>query len=520
MPKQQTDHLFQLIKSLSKSEKRNFRLYARRQGAGEGAKFLQLFDILDKQGAYDEAALLKKAHSIKPRQLSNLKAHLYKQLLKSLRLKNVALDAEISIRESIDYARVLYNKGLYRQALRILEKTKSKAHRSRKHLLRMEILEFEKTIEMQYITRSLESRADELIEESEAVIDRIASAEKYSNLALKLYSLYLKVGSARNKKDMLMISSFFNSHFDMPRDINQCDFYEKLYIYQCYVWYNYIIQDFLMCYKYAQKWVDLFRVNREMMGLQTDMYLKGMNNLLGALHMLCYHRKFELELNHLRNLTNDPSIPFDDNNRMLYYLFTYTHSINYHFLEGTFTEGLELVPRINQFIHDYQGKLDSHRILVFYYKLASLYFGSGDFRSALQYENRVLQYRDISIRGDIHSFTRLLNLVTHFELGNDDLVEYQVKSTYRFLSRMDDLQEVQRYILDFIRRLSQIEPGQLKTEFARLRDRLISLENNPFEKRAFLYLDIISWLESKIRNRPVQEIIRDKALQERKSGRV
>jgi len=519
MPKQQTDHLFQLIKSLSKSEKRNFRLYARRQATGEGAKFLQLFDILDKQRAYDEVALLNKAQSIKPRQLSNLKAHLYKQLLKSLRLKNVASDTEISIREFLDYARVLYNKGLYRQALRILEKAKGQAYEHRKHLLRMEILEFEKAIEMQYITRSLENRADELIEESQEVTGRIASAQKYSNLALKLYSLYLKVGSARNKKDMLMISSFFNSHFDIPRDINQCDFYEKLYIYQCYVWYNYIIQDFLMCYKYAQKWVDLFKANREMMGLQTDMYLKGINNLLGALHMLRYHGKFELELDHLRYLTDDPSIPFNDNNRMLYYMYTYTHSINYHFLEGTFTEGLELVPRINQFIDDYHRNLDSHQILVFYYKLASLYFGSGDFRSALKYENRVLQYKDITIRGDIHSFTRLLNLVTHFELGNDDLVEYQVKSTYRFLSRMDNLQEVQRYILDFIRRLSHIEPGQLKTEFRWLRDKLISLESNPFEKRAFLYLDIISWLESKIQNRPVQEIIREKALRERQSAR-
>jgi hypothetical protein len=35
-------------------------------------------------------------------------------------------------------------------------------------------------------------------------------------------------------------------------------------------------------------------------------------------------------------------------------------------------------------------------------------------------------------------------------------------------------------------------------------------ENHPFEKRAFLYLDIISWLESKIENRPVQAIIRQK----------
>jgi hypothetical protein len=218
-------------------------------------------------------------------------------------------------------------------------------------------------------------------------------------------------------------------------------------------------------------------------------------------------------------LIRDEAIAFNDNNTMLYYMFSYTHSINHHFLEGTFDDGLKLVGEINRFISAYSRNLDNHRILVFYYKLASLYFGSGDFRSALRYVNYVLNYKDISLRGDIHSFARLLNLVTHFELGNDELVEYQVRSTYRFLSKMENLQEVQRYILDFLRGLRQVRAGQLKDEFVRLKDKLVGLESNPFEKRAFLYLDIISWLESKIEDRPVQEVIREKAIKERQSAR-
>ncbi len=520
MPKQQTDHLFQLIKSLSKSEKRNFKLFVNRLRSGEGTKFLQLFELLEKQEEYDEKALLEKARGIKPQQLSNLKGHLYRQLLRSLRLKNAAADAEISIRELMDHARVLYNKSLYQQALKILGKAKQKAAHQRKTILHMEIVEFEKIIEMQYINRSLESRADELNSESDELVRHIASAQQYSNLALKLYSLYLKIGSARNKRDMLMVSSFFNSNFNPPADINQCDFYERLHIYQAYVWYYYIIQDFVRCYKYAVRWVELFRERQGMISFQTDMYLNGMNNLLGALHMLRYHTKFEEELQNLEALRHDASIPFNDNNLMLYDMVVYTHRINHHFLEGTFSDGLYLVDEINRFISNYYRKLDKHRILVFYYKMASLYFGSGHFRQALRYVNDVLNYRDISIRGDIHSFARLLNLVTHFELGNDELVEYQVRSTYRFLSKMDNLQEVQRYILDFLRRLGRIDPDELPREFMRLRDKLVTLESNPFEKRAFLYLDIISWLESKIQGRPVQDIIHEKALKERQAARV
>ena len=51
-----------------------------------------------------------------------------------------------------------------------------------------------------------------------------------------------------------------------------------------------------------------------------------------------------------------------------------------------------------------------------------------------------------------------------------------------------------------------------RNAFADLREHLIPLTTNPYEKRAFVYFDIISWLESKIQSRPVKEVIREKAL--------
>ncbi len=515
MAKQQTEHLFQLVKSLSKAEKRNFRLYANRLKNGEERKFLHLFDIMDKQEVYNEKEILKKAKNIKPQQLSNLKAHLYKQLLKSLRLQNANNDTEISIREWIDYAKVLYNKGLYKQSLRILEKAKTSAAKHQKPILQYEIIEFEKLIELQYITRSIENRAEELTREASHVGDQIESAKKYSNLALKLYGLYLKVGSVRNKKDMMMVSQFFSSQFQAPQNINQCSFYERLYIYQSYVWYYHIIQDFVMCYKYSQKWVDLFRENKGMIHNQTDMYFKGINNLLVSLHMTRYHRKFKQELDYLIKLPENEDFPINDNNLLLYNLFKYTHLINSHFLEGTFNKGVELIPEIYNFIENNKRHLDNHRILVFYYKIASLYFGSGDYRNAIRYLNYILNYKDTALREDIHCFSRILNLASHYELGNNELIEYQIKSTYRFLSKMDNLQKVQQYILGFIRKLSDMEEKDLKDEFIKLHEKLMNLEDNPFEKRAFLYLDMISWLESKIQNRPVQEVIQEKVRKEK-----
>ena len=513
MPKQQIDPLFQLIKSISKSEKRNFKLYANRISSDKEAKFLKLFSILDKLEEYDENIILKKGKDLKASQLPNIKAHLYKQLLTSLRLTQVNHDISINIREQIDHAKVLYNKGLYQQSLRLLEKTKVLARKNRKNVLVFEIIEFEKLIESQYITKSIENRAEEITNEALNISKTMQGVVFFSNMSIRLYSLYLKVGYVRNEKDLRLIQEFFNTNNLHAYDIQKLSFFEKLYLYQSYVWYYLIIQDFLQCYRYAQKWVDLFQQNEEMIKVHSDLYLKGLNNVLVALFHTNHLTSFQRNLMHLKQLKEEEQFQYNSNLNVLLQMFTYTHQINEHFMLGTFNKGIDLVPDIENFLLENRFAMDKHRALVFYYKIACLYFGSGEYKKAIQYLNKIVNFKDTSLRGDIHCFARILNLISHFELEETDFLEYQIRSTYRFLVKSEDLQEVQKYILKFLRRLSSISRDQLKEEFVKSRKELQKWVLDPYEKRAFLYLDIISWLDAKIQNRSVQDVIKEKVNQ-------
>jgi len=288
-------------------------------------------------------------------------------------------------------------------------------------------------------------------------------------------------------------------------------FYEKLYLYQSYVWYYLIIQDFLMCYKYAQKWVDLFQMNPHMITSQCDLYLKALNNVLVALFYTNHLSKFKKSLELLKKLESEEQVKANSNLSILQQQFSYMHQINEYFMEGQFDAGTAIVPKIEAFIEANKYSLDKHRNLVFYYKIACLYFGCADYKGAIKYLNKIIDEKDTSLRSDIHCFARILNLISHYELEHTDHLDYQIRSTYRFLGKMEDLQEVQKYILRFIRRLSVISPDQLKEEFIKSRNDLMHWVHDPFEKRAFLYLDLISWLDSKIEKRPVQDVIIEKA---------
>jgi len=516
MPNRSSDTLFQLIKSLEKSEKRNFKLYMKRNSGSEELKSIQLFDALDKMEEYDEAQLLKKNKNLLKQQLSNAKAHLYREILNSLRLIRNDENIDIQLHEQLDFARILYNKGLYLQSLKTLDKIKENARSHNQVTFLLQVLFFEKTIESLHITRSMQDRADQLATETGEVNDRLKSISQLSNLSLELYSWYIRNGVARNEKDEVAVQEFFERN--LPTDVNGCKgFYEKLYLYQSYSWYAYIRQDFLNYYRYTQKWVDLFEKEPFMLAIETSQYIKGMHNLLGAHFDLLNDQKFRETIKQFEDFSESDIVRNNVNNRIQTFVYLYISKLNQHFIDGTFTEGLGLVPYIEDKLKEYWIYLDRHRILVFYYKIGCLYFGSGDYEQTIVYLNRIINLK-MDLRTDLQCYSRLLHLIAHYELGNFSLLEYLTKSVYRFMAKMENLSLVEEEIFKFLRKSFNVTPDRLRPEFEKLVEKLKKYEKNRFETRAFLYLDIISWLESKIQNVPVQDVIREKYLSGKRRG--
>lgn len=208
MPNRFSDTLFQLIYSLEKSEKRHFKLYIKRSSAKEELKIIQLFDVLDKLPDYDEALVLKKLPGITKTQLANLKTHLYKQLLASLRLLKLGENVDLQLSEHLDEARILYNKGLKIQSLRILEKAKELARSNQKMNTLVQIISLEKKIETLHITRSTTEKTEVLANEALAISSHIDRVTRLSNLALLLYRWYVLNGRARNTKQKKISKTF------------------------------------------------------------------------------------------------------------------------------------------------------------------------------------------------------------------------------------------------------------------------------------------------------------------------
>lgn len=510
MSNKPNDILFQLIHSLEKAEKRHFKLFIKRSSGNEDLKIIKLFDAIDKMTVYDELVLLKKLKEVTKPQLYNLKSHLYKELLASLRLLKSNDSLDLQINELFESAHILYKKGLFYQSLRIIDRAKEMAKLNQKFFFLPLILSLEKRIEALNITNTFGSRMEELAEESNEANVKVDMITRLSNLSLQTYGFFIANGHARNEAEEDKVKKFFKQ--SLPSGSSQQEgFYERLYYYQSYCWYAFIRQDFLMYYKYAQKWVDLFEEKPNAKRVETGHYIRGMHSLLNAHFDLRNYDKLSRELTHFKEFAATKRVQSNENFTVQTFVYIAQAMINFYTITGLTKEGLKEVPEIEDKLEEYAIFLDRHRVMVINYKIAMLYFLSGDYSTCIDYIQKIIADSS-GLRTDLQCYARLVHLLAHYEMGNIELMDYLTRSVFRYMSRMKNLTVIEQEIFRFFRNSFKFTRKQLKPEFEKFLDRVKHLEGNRFETRSFAYLDIISWLESKVEGKPMQEIVHNKYL--------
>lgn len=512
MSKRSGDDLFQLISSLSKAEKRNFKLYIRRNSStGADLKISEIFDKIDRSTDGMPSSESLSGKNIDKAQLPNLKVQLYKQILASLRVLNSGADVEMQLSEMLSSAKILYQRGLYYQSLKMLDKMKVLCRDTEQLSYLVQAITLEKTIETLHITRSFKTRSKDLAAESLQAHEMRLRVTKLSNLALNLYGWYIQNGFAKNEAEVQEVNSYFANH--LPEDVAEAKgFYEKMYLYTCKMWLAYIKQDFLSYYRHTNHWVDIFYARPGMIENETGHFIKANHNLLNAHLHLRNFKAYRRDLERFEKFAEGKVAKKFENNRVQ--LFTYLSGARLNFLlaTGDFPAALELIPQMEQEISSFGSYLDTHRVLLFNYRFATAYFGSGDTGKATSYLYKIT-HSPVSLREDIHCYARLLLLICHYESGEEYLTESSGRSALRFMAKMHSLNKAEQLIFRFIRHTFTISKKEMQKALGQLLEAMKNLSADPYASRTFIYLDIISWIESKIEGKPLADILKMKNLQ-------
>lgn len=501
----ETNKLHTLIRSLTKSEKRYFKLYSNQSTPEKEKNYIKLFDVLEKMSAYSEKELLAKllAEGVNPKYLAADKNHLYNLILRSLRNFHTSRTSRLKAKECLEYTEILLDKGLKEQALQQLQKGQKIAHQYNLISYVPEFLRLErKVLGLPIKEKDLEKQYDRYKD----AIAKLENFNEYDFLHSRTNFVRRKVGKTRNPEDLKLFAEVLNH--PLMQDNQALSFFAKIRFYQIWASYSYSKNDWQKEFEYNKQLIELMESKKEFLEEHPLEYAATYSRIL----ILTKQAAPDAYFSTLRNFRDIPTktVRHQRQVKSLIECLAYSTEFVRMIKQGLFDEAVIVIPEFEQFLMNYDDLIDASFKMNSYYKFAYVYIGLDDYSRALDYLNKVLNEFDEKIRPDIYRYSKTLTLIVHLELGNTTLLPYISKSTLHYLKSRKKLFKTEKLLMDFIKKIKPDanNPHSWKKHLPALRSEFIQVFKDPNERNALQYFDFMTWLDSKIEGRRFMDVKR------------
>lgn len=503
-----SDNLFSLIKSLTKSEKRYFKIIASKKSEdGKSNNYLQLFNAIDKQEEYDEDKIIRqfsKATFIK--HLPSEKNYLYFTILKALVLYHEGNLQFIELDEIRHCATILYNKGLYDQCNKMLTKARKLAisYELFPELLSVAKLQLELLPMIAPSADDLENGFEAILNDEQLAFQKLENINQYHKLYSKfLYLIRVNGELIRNETERNQFKEIMENKLMKDEQYATCYKSKEIYFFITST-YSFISGHLEHAYESGLRGLAFLSSN---LGKLTSVaiYSARLSNQSEYCLRMGKFDECEKLLEQLKNIETTSTLEKSKN----FYRY-HDLMLRLEIAKGNFEEALKLVQPIEEGIKLYEENIHMSRVINMHYYIAYAYFGKGDYRTSLRWVSKIISNKT-DLRSDILCFSRLLNLILHIELDNQLQLEYVFKATYSYFSKRERLYKLEDYFLKFLKKnITPLNPKTQRESFLSFKTELVQQLNDPHEHRALEYFDFISWLDSKIQGKPFMQVIKEK----------
>jgi hypothetical protein len=516
------EDLFLLIASLSRTEKRYFKLFAAKNGSKEAKYSIVLFNILEKQASstgdkkdkYDESIVVKKLKG-NPllKRFSSAKVELYQLILKSLHRYHS--DISITVKEHIHFIKILFDRGLLHQCYEAIKKTKAKATKYELFELLLEIHDIERNVTHQLWSQSnvLMHKTEKIRKEEELSLLRIGRIRHFKSIGAKFLSVTNKSNAIRNTESQKTFRKLITDPLFSEKKKATC-FSEMYFMYKAFEFFYSKNEDHPNSYLITKKIIGLVIDSPNQTAINPLRFLAAYNN-----HILNCRRtkKYDemMEGIHVMRSFADKLKPTFSNIQILTFQSTYLLELKMYEDIGEFKNAIQLISIINDKLNAHGNKIAELYKIFFYLNFSMVYFGAGDYKNALQWINVGLNYPDIKSYEDSRRVFLFINLMVHYELGNYDHLQGLMRSMQRGSKlNMYEIRLLKLFNVLSAEHLGSNHRKNILTLFTSAKKDLIRIKKEkPLVTSDPPDIDIISWLDSKIENRSFADIIKRKAKQ-------
>lgn len=506
-----SDEIFRLIKSMTKKERNFFRKKMLPYYSDDG-NYLKLFDEISAQAdegdTYDESKVKEGEYAGKfIKNLSVHKNYMYGMLLESLRLCNANKPAA-ELRNMITEAQILFDKLLFDQSLKLIRKAMKLAQDKNLTLPQYDLINLERNI-LKYT-----ATVEEYTGKSPALFDRQYEVLKQCENTVDFYRLnesagvFLRsygAGRVRDENQMKEFDRTFNN--PLLQDESAAKTFQSRYIFHLLnMQKNSTLERWAEAYDYAKKAADLWEENPSMLEGPVENYIYSLSNLINASIRAEKHEEAERVLEKFRALPEKFPDTISDNSRVFIFYSHSVHEISYNMMRHRLKELEGSISRISSSMAEYENNISMYQRIILYYFLSTGNFMLEKFDQCVFWNSKIFNLEKSDLSEDYQCYARIIQLISFYELGYFDSLEYALRSAYHFFSKRKKLYRFEKIIQQYLRRSFRLKSEkEFLAMLEEMKYEIDLLADDSYEKNAFDAFDIRPWIISKLKGVSIHE---------------
>jgi hypothetical protein len=508
MSNKKSNHLFELINSLNKTEKRYFKLYSSRHTIGEQNNYISLFDFIEKMELYNENEIFIafKGESFLNR-FSITKGRLYTNILKSLDSYYSTNSVDAQIYRSIHSADILFNKGLYIQAEKILSSVEKQTIKHGKNILLLEVKNKQKKlIEKELYSDLKKNQLNKLYEQESKIIKEISKYQELWNTKSLLFNEINQRGIIRSNEEINILKKMISKIKSI--EIKDSSSKIKYLFHHIHSAYYFAINDLEECYKHITNSKIIIEKDSHLFDDTPNTYFSIITNLIYIATKLKKYKEGAQYLKELKAIPESKHYNSTTDLDIKYFSSIYSLELFLKIEQSDFETAEKLIPEIEAAYVKYGDQINGIRKAYIDFKIAIVYLSLEKYDEALLWISKILNLSGLDKKQDIYCFAQIINLILHFELNNLRFLPYALNSTKRYLKDRNRMYKFEELFLKVIGKISKTDLNKFDIEeiLTPFGKELFELKKDHFEQIVFDYFDFATWVKSKVEGKSFREL--------------
>ncbi|KAB2842883.1 MAG: hypothetical protein F9K45_06600, partial [Melioribacteraceae bacterium] len=359
------EQLFCLIKSLTKAEKRYFKLFASVNSAD--ANYILLFDAIDSQNIYNEKAIKEKFKEKKfAKQLHVTKNYLNKLILKSLRNFHSKISVDAELKDLLREIEILYRKELFEQCFDALMKAERISKELENQTSLLEIKNWQRKL---LLTKGEpfrnQKKINNVINDEKEIIENLSVHNRYWDYTINVFDYF---GKRKNELNKLLKDPLIKD------EKNAKTLQSKILFYHL----NYSIaiarNDNGGALEALTKLIKLIEKYPARITLDPHSYITALNNKIGMLLNIKNYDEIPGLLLKIRNVPQKYKLK--DERKITFKLWLRTYNVELEMYRDTenIKKGIELIDEVKNFVVKNNDSISPDYKSLLFYQFAYIYF--------------------------------------------------------------------------------------------------------------------------------------------------